>query len=96
MQKGRFSRSPPFSQLVGSTHPTYIHKLQPFHFGLSGRGTSGLALAGLEIVDDVKRYAALVVTLALVNENSASVHRPVIVGGVEYIGCRQFHGQRFV
>ena len=35
----------------------------------------------LEIVDDVKRYAALVVTLALVNENSASVHRPVIVGG---------------
>ena len=47
----------------------------------------------LKVVDDIERNSPTVIALAFVNKDAVCVHGPVIVGGVEYVGGRQFDGQ---
>lgn len=70
--------------------------LKSLHFFLGCRRAFVFALARLEVVDDIQCDTSAVVALAFVNKHSVGVHRPVIVGSVEYVGGRQFDGQQFV
>lgn len=69
-------------------------KTSQFFFGC-GRAFV-FALAGVEGVDDIEGDSPAVVALAFVNEDAAGVHCPIVVGGVEYVGGRQFDAQGFV
>lgn len=70
--------------------------LKSFHFFFGGWWTFIYALAWLKVVDNIEGYSLAVVALAFVNENTVCIHGLIVVCRVEYIGCRQFDGQRFV
>ncbi len=53
--------------------------------GFGGGGAFVAAFAGLEAVDEAEGDVAPVVALALVDKHSIGVHRPVVVGSIEYI-----------
>lgn len=65
--------------------------LEAVEFGGGSGGAFVFAFAGLEIVDNVERYASAVVALALVDKYSVGMHRPVVVGCIEDVGSRQLY-----
>ena len=68
---------------------------EPAHFGFGGCTTFILALTRLESIIDGECQSPAVVALPFVNVDAVGVHRPVVVGAVENIACRQLHLQSF-